>query len=190
MSVAVIILIIFAIFHFIYEMIILPNVRLGMRYKLFALRDQLINLQIEGKGNIDNDVFLVLENTISTTIGRLPYFSISMFLRTIEQHQSDSDLKDLIKRRKELIESCPNEAIKEVNKETLKIAHKAFLYNSGGWLSTIVIFIIPILVLALVFGLISDSVNVVLGRIRKKIDNITYGTKSGQDVKNLPKHFA
>ena len=39
----------FAIIHFIYESIVLPSIRLNIRYKLFSIRDKIIEKKMRKK---------------------------------------------------------------------------------------------------------------------------------------------
>lgn len=75
MATALFILFIFAIYHFVYESIIAPNVRLELRFELFKLRDELRNIKLNRElSKEDNEVFSILDETICVAINRLPFF--------------------------------------------------------------------------------------------------------------------
>ena len=65
--------------HFIYESIILPSIRLSLRFKLFALRDQLRRMVMQGTAS--DEVFRIQQSSINNAINMLSWADQAMISR-------------------------------------------------------------------------------------------------------------
>ncbi|OHX67390.1 hypothetical protein [Flammeovirga pacifica] len=134
MAIGILIFTLFAIFHFVYEGIILPNKRLEYRYKLFALRDQLRVLKSNNEKELNDELFLILDDSISTTIQYLPYFSLS-FLRDAEKIlNKDDKYIEIVEERKKKFNNCKIEEFHEIKNKLSDYSFDVLAFNSGGWL--------------------------------------------------------
>jgi len=130
MSTLFIILIIMAIFHFTYEGIFLPSLRLKLRYELFGLRDKLRRLKVAEGDKIDESVYHLIQNGIHTTINLLPIANMSLMSRTVQEIQSNANLRKTVRERHALIENCQIGEVKEIYEGNKDILTKAFVINS------------------------------------------------------------
>lgn len=183
MTTIFIVLIIFAIFHFIYESILLPSFRLELRYKLFELRDELRNIKSEKNSKVSDDVFYLLEGTVCTVINRLPFFSLSARMDAFKEYESNKSFQNRVEKRKNILESCQDDRIKKINKELIDIATVAFILNSGGW----IYIVIPFLLLVFAFAFITKSIRSVKNMLIKETYKVAYA--SDNDFSNFT-HFA
>lgn len=145
-------IILLAIWHFLYESIILPTLRMKLRYQLFECRDQLVRLNT---GNsIDNDVFDTLYYSINSTISRLPYITLSLVWESKVLLRDNKRLREKISKRKKMIDNCNNNNIKEIDMQAAEITLKALVANSGAW----IIYTLPFILLIFIFSAIVSKV--------------------------------
>ena len=168
------ILIIFSVFHFIYESILLPMFRMEIRYKLFEQRDKLRNLKIDNPDKIDDEVFYLLEDTISVVINRLPFLSISSKYDASKEYETNNAFKKRVESTIKTIQESNNDDIKEINNRILQISTVAFILNGGGW----IYILLPILILLFVFAFITSSFNGIKNRLNKAVYKLTYASEN------------
>jgi len=180
MATIFIILFVLALFHFIYESILLPSFRLESRYKLFQLRDELRGLKNDEENGIEDDVFFLLEDTVNITINRLPYFNLSTGIEANREYKENKEFQKRVEKRKKTLESCENKRVFQVNKKLLDISALAFILNSGGWMYIL----IPIFLVLVLFAIITSSIR----SFRSKLFSNTY--KVAYASNNDFSHFA
>jgi hypothetical protein len=152
MSTLFIILIITAIFHFTYEGIILPSLRLKLRYQLFGLRDKLRRLKLSEGDKINAEIYHLIQNGIHTTINLLPFATVSLLSKTIDEIRSNADLREKVRERSALIENCQIDELKSIFSDSKDIMAKAFVINSAP----LIIYFIPFSILAVIIIALFD----------------------------------
>lgn len=131
MALSFFVIFILALIHFIYEAIVLPSYRLQLRYKLFALRDELRFLKIDHGSNISKQEFEIASSTVNTPINHLALFKLSLFYSARQTMNSDKEFKTLLDEREEVLDNSKIERLKEICNEATLISLKALTANSG-----------------------------------------------------------
>lgn len=132
-----------AIIHFLYEGIIAPSLRLNLRYRLFALRDELRTLKQQHGDSLPNDVFMSLQSAINNAILLLHRVNVEVVSKTEAAIHNDKQLAKRIEERIALIENCGVKEVRVVQAKACRTLREALLVNNGGWL----IYIVPIFML-------------------------------------------
>lgn len=163
-----------ALFHFLYDGIILPSIRQHLRNKLFALRDKLRMEYINGLDKQDIEAFNLTHEAINNFVNRLPMLTITVRAEIEVAIKNDHKLKEKVNKRRAILESCQSAKIKEINESINKILLEAFIANSGGWL----VYLIPVAVLLTIWQkLATDCRELVvvphreIGKIMPRIDH-------------------
>lgn len=120
-----------AIFHFVYESILLPSIRCDLRYRLFALRDRLRASEGHCRPE-EKAAYQTLERSICVTIKylhKLDLTNIALAQRAVE---SDPQLGKAIDERIAKINSLAE--TREINQELVKLSQLIFAANIGGWM--------------------------------------------------------
>lgn len=142
MDVLIIVFVVMAIFHFIYESVILPSLLLNLKYKFEKLKDELIMMVIEDKDKVSpSDFNYVMFNLDANSnnlknINFLNMFKVSKFVKANPNYKDENDLMT--------IDDVENKDVKALHSKSIKLCVKAVLYNSG----MLIIYLFPILVLA------------------------------------------
>jgi hypothetical protein len=166
------IIVLAAIFHFIYESILLPSLRLELRYKLFKLRDKLRNLKAENPTKIDDNVFYLLEDTICTVINRMPYLNIKGKIDASKEFEHNAVFRKRVEHRKNILKECNNEDIQKIHSKIMLISFGAFCLNAGGWFFILA----PLLLIALVVAFVTSSVFRFKQFLIMGIDKLTFAS--------------
>jgi hypothetical protein len=146
MATILFILFLLSVYHFIYDSILLPSLRLDLRYRLFVNRDKLVKLKILHNDKISDDIFNSLYSSINGALNRLPYLSVSLYLDAKKEFESNEQLRNKVEKRIQLINSCPIEEIRKISNATSNITFFAFALNTGSW----ILYLLPILILVYV----------------------------------------
>ena len=124
-----------ALFHFVYESIIAPSVRIDLRNRLFVVRDQIRAVMIDGVGEEDKEAFWLVHNGINSYLTRLPYLTVSSQIAAIEAYRRDKHLRDVVEAHLSAIERCDDIRIRHAFDRAVLIVGEALVVNSGGWLA-------------------------------------------------------
>lgn len=143
MAYLIIIITILSVIHLIYESTILPNFRLQMRYKLFALRDRLRMLKINDPNSINDEEFNYLQESANTAILFLRHLSISSIFQYFYEVKKNADLGQRIQSRQKLIKNCANEEYQRIAYEIAGLTTLTFVANS---LMLLLLLLLPILI--------------------------------------------
>jgi hypothetical protein len=133
MTYVLLFLVLGVIWHFVFESIIAPSIRLDLRYRLFELRDELRSLKIEAGSKLDHKHFTYLHESVNVTIAFLAHFDIATIVSIEREFQNDSDLRRRVEARTKILDDCQFESAKKIRKKCLRIALVAVAINSGGW---------------------------------------------------------
>ena len=127
------ILIVLAVWHFVYETILLPSIRWNLRNELFALRDRLRNVVIE-KQKYDKTVFDLVHNVLNNYINRLHWVDLRFEFKFREILKNNPAIRKEVEQNLQKIEESKNQEIKAVFNQTKSILCRAFAANIGGFL--------------------------------------------------------
>lgn len=131
-------LVVLSVWHFAWEMILLPTVRMRYRDKLFALRDELRRLRFEDKADLSDDVFEALED-------KLNYFTNNLHRLTLSSRAamraplSEEEAKELDDESARIMK-CGVARVPEMYEEMAVSLDRVLLFNAGGWF----IYVIPV----------------------------------------------
>jgi len=174
MTTLFIVIFVLGMFHFIYESTILPSLRLELRYKLFNLRDQLIQLKANESEIIADDVFNAMENAICTSINRLPYLSLYLINEGNKEYSENEHFKKRVDNKIELLENCGNDKVIHINNKLLKYVSYAFIVNAGGWSYIF----LPILCLVLFLKYVTSSIKSIREFIKEQSYKFAYAPEN------------
>ena len=118
-----------------YESTFRPSELQIIKFNLFRVRDNLINLKIEKKNKLDDNTFNLLLNAVNGTINRLEkidfffYFKFYQFLKKHQEilKQTDYTIENLQKIEDPQVISIFNEII-DLNKKAFKINTASLLF--------------------------------------------------------------
>jgi hypothetical protein len=132
-------LLIVALYHFVYEAILAPSLRLKLRFELFVLRDRVRALRIESPGALQDKHFHYLQDSINTLIAVLARFDVATFERIEAEMKRNPELRRLVEERSRILDDCALEEAKGIRYASLRLASVALAVNSGGWF----IYVVP-----------------------------------------------
>lgn len=157
--------ILLAILHFIYESIVLPTLRLKLRFKLFELRDSLYRMAIEDKINSNDKNFEHIEKSIDNTIRHLPYMTFSTVYEAGVFYKNNPEIKKEVEKKIDAIENIKNEALKNIHHKCIQYSINSLLLNSASW----IIYVLPILIIYKIL----KSLGLSIFKIGKTIQSLT-----------------
>jgi hypothetical protein len=138
------ILLCLALIHFVYEGIILPSLRCKYRYDLFHLRDELRSMKRHRSDDISDEVFLLVQDGVNTSIKFLHAVNVVEAIRWGPMAMSDPDIMRRVRNSTNIVNGCRVNRVKEIDDEAIRIFARVAIYNSGGML----VYLVPIVVLA------------------------------------------
>jgi len=138
----IIVLFTLALFHWAYESAIAPSFRLGARYKLFALRDELRHFSSQKEIQLDESAIRVLEESINSSIEYMSEINVSLARAFHKRCSVDPSFRKRIERRYSLIESYRDPEFQALRQRYEYIFGEITMINAGGWF----IYIVPIAV--------------------------------------------
>lgn len=145
-------LFVFALYHFIYEAILAPSLRLDLRFEAFILRDELRNLKINNAEALHDRHFNYLQDSINTLIAMLARFDLATISQIENEIKRDPELQKRAELRLAALDDCEFPEAKRIRRASIAIASKALAVNSGGWL----IYVVPgFMAIAIYLGLSS-----------------------------------
>jgi len=140
MTTFIILLSIIALFHFVYEAIIAPSLRMHFRNKLFVLRDEIRSVRMDGVHPDDEKAFWYTHDGINSFLSRLPLLTISARVKATLAYAEDADLQTLMKERRAMLANCKDERIRDIFERTSHLLEEVFVVNMGAW----AIYVLPI----------------------------------------------
>ena len=144
-------LIVASMFHLVWESILAPSIRLGLRYELFRLRDELRWLHYNDSSNCNHLVFKYLQGSLNNGIRLLPRTDFVMFSTVERAIANDEGLRKRIEKRRESIDACNNDDVQRIERRIENITRRAFAVNTGGWM----IYVVPIFCAFACFGAVN-----------------------------------
>jgi hypothetical protein len=124
--------ILLALAQLLYEYIVLPAVRLRLKFKLFALRDELRRYEIENRGNSEMDTVLIdyVYENINITMISLNSISTRTMLAAKRLLETDKALREEVMERMRVFEKLAPQPLKEIQKEKIDIVKRSVIFNS------------------------------------------------------------
>lgn len=132
-----------ALWHFVYDGIILPSLRLMLRSRLFKIRDKLRMHKIKSGSRINVSAFNIVHSGINNLINRLPYLDWKIKRDIAQEIERNPELLHKLNKRIEAINSCEDEELKKIFKKANSVVRLAFAANAGAWF----IYLIPVVIL-------------------------------------------
>ncbi len=161
-----------ALFHFIYEGIIIPSVRLYLRYRLFKLRDRVRWLTITERTRINESLLSYLQNAINNSINLMPIFDLRTLYLAFSSFRNNPDFEKRSNEVNKLIENHSTPETKAIIRKNNKIFTYALLANSGVMFVYAVIFILPFLFLLGFLKTIKLVIKGILSTPESKIEQL------------------
>lgn len=146
------------VFHFVYESIIAPSWRLSIRFKLFALRDELRVLKIEHGDQLDNKHFHYLQDSINSIIHVLPRIEVTTVSHIKRAIESDPELKVRLAARQMILDDCVFPEMSIIRKKSIGLSLEALAANSAGWW----VYFIPLMYLGSVYKSIERRIRALI----------------------------
>ena len=168
MTTAIFIFFVFVAYHFVYESILAPSLRLSLRFQLFVLRDEVRKLKIECGPSLDNKHFLFLQDWINFLISVLNRLDLVSLARAEVESKREPEILQRAQERSKILDDCNIPDARAIRKQAARIAFRALLVNNGAW----IIFIAPILICAVGYS-----------NLNLKIKLLT--TMSGKDFRKI-----
>lgn len=167
------ILLLLALFHYIYESALLPSIRLNYRYRLFSLRDELRRLKFENRDLIDDRLYNYLQTSVNVTVNILHRIDLGMVLKTHKRYEEDKEFHQRIERRRKLIDDllqkCEVSEIVEVRKKYLRTLEYVFFANTGA----LYIYLVPIAILLACLDKLKSFIKDVSTIREREVDEIS-----------------
>lgn len=158
MSAIILIAVLLAILHFVYESIVLPSIRMRLRDNLFRLRDELRRIRIDQPEKCDRQVFLFLDTGICRFLNKLSLMTFALKHDVDRAMEHDPSLKNEIERRLRAVESCDSAEFRRIYGDVHKVLTCALLANSGAWF----FYLIPIALAVCCFSRVATAVKELL----------------------------
>ena len=128
----IVLFLILTIFHFLYEGIIAPSIRLKLKYNLFAIRDQLRALLREPRvSQFSEDVYSHLQSSINNLIKFLPVIDILSIAKAEQKFNEDETLRQEVMRVTRMLEDCKSPDVQEIRSRIRRIFAMAIFVNNG-----------------------------------------------------------
>lgn len=130
MALLFLILLAAATFHFVWESIIAPSLRLQLRYRIFEQRDRLRMLKVTRHDELSQEAFCSLHDSVNTAVRLLPSIGLTTLMEAGHAVESDPELREYIEKRRELLNHCPVQEVREIHQATTAAVSSAFAINS------------------------------------------------------------
>jgi hypothetical protein len=101
-----VVLIVFALYHFVYESILAPSERLKLRFELFELRDRLRALKVDHSDYLEDRHFHYLQDSLNSLICLLGRFDLATLSRIELEFQLDPELRRRSEMRTAILDDC------------------------------------------------------------------------------------
>jgi hypothetical protein len=122
-----------ALFHWAYEGAIAPSWRLGLRYKLFAVRDDLRNVA-ERKGiGLSEPAIQFLEESINSVIEHMREVNFGFLWSFRNRVESDKSFCRRVEFRAGIVDAMDQPDFREIRRRYNRIYREVLTANSGAW---------------------------------------------------------
>jgi hypothetical protein len=160
--------------HFAYEGMIAPSLRMQLRFDFFKLRDRLRNLKIEHTTDLNDNVYSCIDFSINQSLIHMQLVNLVNVFSIYYHYKHDEEMKHLTDKKITIIQNCSMHEIKEIDATIIKLNAKSFLINSGAW----AIYILPIVLLFFVLVISNLLGTSIKSFIERSIRRIAYFPKN------------
>ncbi len=140
MSTLINIVVFLAAWHLVCENILGPTMRQGLRYRVFALRDELRLASADGRDGLSPEVFEILQDTLNGALVSLASLRPSVLMNFRRACREDAELRARITYREATLAKSGSPIVQRIESELARILQRAFLANCIGWL----VYIVPL----------------------------------------------
>lgn len=140
-----------AAFHLIYEGVIAPELRMGVRNDLFEVRDVLRDIKCREMDAVDDESFDIVHDAVNRFTHRVSSFTVFVVAQMKKLRESDPQAYERVRKRSQKLAAVPSRDFQDVLRTMDRVLVRAMLINSGAWF----VFIIPIVVVAVVLTRLS-----------------------------------
>lgn len=168
MKYLILFLVIVSAWHFIYDGIIAPSIRLHLRNKLFILRDELRLAKIDGISSQDEDAFWFVHEGINNFINRLPNLTIEKARSIALSYRQNEHHSRLLDEHIFAVENASDSRITGIFRKTNSVIEATFITNMGGWF----IYLIPIAIIFSFMTRLSNLASILLVASKKDIERL------------------
>src|SRR5262245_58185753 len=116
MATTFIILFIVALVHFIIESIVVPSMRMNLRYKFFEIRDRLRNAKHTYGVALDSDAYHLLEGLLNNGLKHLSSINLSVVVAASRSVNADEKLRQELQNRIDALNRCQIDEIKDIQR--------------------------------------------------------------------------
>lgn len=120
-----------ALAHFVYESILAPSWRLTLRYRLFALQDEVSMLKDAGHDLVDDEHYAYLQDSISTMIAMLHRYDIATVAATELRYRRDPEFRRRVDMRATILDGCGSPQAQSIRCRSVELIARALAVNSG-----------------------------------------------------------
>ena len=157
MSILLFLFVVLALWHFIYEGVLLPSIRLNLRNRLFRLRDELCRHGAHSDF-VDIVAFKLVLSGMDNCLGKLQWIDLSLPVGFQKKVQENPELLVRLEERRNMLASSQDEKLKDIFRRANSLLEYAFLANSGAWF----VYLLPIAFVFLFIGHISKQIEELL----------------------------
>lgn len=142
-----------AVWHFIYQAILLPSIHVKQRNRLFALRDRLRSYHFQESARKHAHAFAVAQDGINNAIDSVELLSVSLQARASHRYATDEAFKKRVRSRVDTIKHSGCAEIKDISHQANDVLRDILVYNAGGWF----IYIVPIALICVFYERIEKT---------------------------------
>lgn len=143
-----------ATWHFVYEGILAPSLRMSLRYRIFELRDQLRTEMYSD----DSEASTILQSQMNTSLQVLSEISISDAYQVRKYIRANPNAQEEARRRMVIVENSANPKLKKLADQLSSIIIRAFVVNTGGW----IVYVVPLALSWILLKKLRNGVRVLL----------------------------
>jgi hypothetical protein len=158
---------VYALLHFVWQSIISPSIRLEIRFRIFALRDELRRLKLEDQ-NLSSEAFRTVEDGLNSALQILYEIDIPILIHCDARANTDPQLKEHVQKRMAIIKDANSIELEKIVAHLRKNIERAALVNSGGW----ILYVLPPMLMVLCFKRLCSPIFSVIYMNRAEINKI------------------
>ena len=133
--------------HYLFENCVLPDLRQGCRYRLFALRDRLRKMALNGRVT-DDRAYDIVQDSLNNAINAV-FVADYYFLTEVRQRAREEKVQAQVRARLDTLAASSDAELQSIHRESVRIFMLSCGMGMGGWL----IYLMPItLIIAIVAG--------------------------------------
>lgn len=120
-----------ALIHFIYESTLAPSWRLRLRFRLFALRDEVRTLKGACRDPLEDRHYAYLLESINTMIAMLHRYDIAAIVAAEFRYHRDTEFRIHVDTRATILDDCNLPQAQNIRRSSVDLVARAIAVNSG-----------------------------------------------------------